>query len=80
MIVSWITLLDSVPELELIQHLPAFLPGLFRTLYGRYPTSAFRKREDLIWLPRVSPYWRLRLFIRVSFGVGRKLLHVHLCA
>lgn len=48
MIVSWITLLDSVPELELIQHLPAFLPGLFRTLYGRYPTSAFRKREDKI--------------------------------
>ena len=32
MIVSWITLLDSIPELDLLRHLPAFLPGLFRTL------------------------------------------------
>ena len=25
-------MLDSVPELDLLGHLPAFLPGLFRTL------------------------------------------------
>lgn len=25
---SWITVLDSVPELELVTHLPAFLDGL----------------------------------------------------
>ncbi|KAI9892671.1 MAG: hypothetical protein M1814_001365 [Vezdaea aestivalis] len=29
---SWITLLDSVPDLELVSHLPAFLGGLFKFL------------------------------------------------
>lgn len=28
-LVSWITLLDSIPDLELVTHLPAFLGGLF---------------------------------------------------
>jgi vacuole morphology and inheritance protein 14 len=31
-LVSWITLLDSIPDLELVAHLPAFLGGLFRFL------------------------------------------------
>ncbi|KAI5855409.1 putative vacuole-associated enzyme activator complex component [Tricharina praecox] len=31
-LVSWITLLDSIPDLELVTHLPAFLGGLFRFL------------------------------------------------
>jgi vacuole morphology and inheritance protein 14 len=31
-LVSWITLLDSIPDLELVSHLPAFLGGLFSFL------------------------------------------------
>lgn len=31
-LVSWITLLDSIPDLELVSHLPSFLGGLFRFL------------------------------------------------
>lgn len=31
-LVSWITLLDSIPDLELVSYLPAFLGGLFRFL------------------------------------------------
>ena len=31
-LVSWVTLLDSVPDLELVHYLPAFLGGLFRFL------------------------------------------------
>ncbi|KAF2835173.1 ARM repeat-containing protein [Patellaria atrata CBS 101060] len=31
-LVSWINLLDSIPELELVAYLPAFLGGLFRFL------------------------------------------------
>lgn len=31
-LVSWITLLDSIPDLEIVTHLPAFLGGLFRFL------------------------------------------------
>ncbi|KAI5789980.1 putative vacuole-associated enzyme activator complex component [Pyronema domesticum] len=31
-LVSWIVLLDSIPDLELVTHLPAFLGGLFRFL------------------------------------------------
>ena len=31
-LVSWITLLDSVPDLELITYLPSFLGGLFKFL------------------------------------------------
>lgn len=31
-LVSWITLLDSIPDLELVTHLPAFLGGLFKFL------------------------------------------------
>ncbi|KAJ4366509.1 hypothetical protein N0V95_000175 [Ascochyta clinopodiicola] len=31
-LVAWVTLLDSIPDLELIAHLPRFLGGLFRFL------------------------------------------------
>jgi vacuole morphology and inheritance protein 14 len=31
-LVSWITLLDSIPDLELVFYLPAFLAGLFKFL------------------------------------------------
>jgi vacuole morphology and inheritance protein 14 len=31
-LVSWITLLDSIPDLELVSFLPSFLAGLFRFL------------------------------------------------
>lgn len=31
-LVSWITLLDSIPDLELVVYLPSFLAGLFRFL------------------------------------------------
>jgi vacuole morphology and inheritance protein 14 len=31
-LVAWITLLDSIPDLELIAHLPRFLRGLFKFL------------------------------------------------
>lgn len=31
-LVAWITLLDSIPDLELVYHLPAFLGGLFKFL------------------------------------------------
>jgi len=31
-LVAWITLLDSIPDLELIAHLPRFLAGLFKFL------------------------------------------------
>lgn len=31
-LVSWITLLDSIPDLELVTYLPSFLGGLFRFL------------------------------------------------
>ena len=31
-LVSWVTLLDSIPDLELVSHLPAFLGGLFKFL------------------------------------------------
>ena len=31
-LVSWITLLDSIPDLELVSYLPEFLGGLFRFL------------------------------------------------
>lgn len=31
-LVSWITLLDSIPDLELVTHLPTFLDGLFEFL------------------------------------------------
>ena len=31
-LVSWITLLDSIPDLELVTYLPSFLGGLFRLL------------------------------------------------
>lgn len=31
-LVSWITLLDSIPDLELVAHLPSFLGGLLRFL------------------------------------------------
>lgn len=31
-LVSWVTLLDTIPDLELVAHLPAFLGGLFKFL------------------------------------------------
>lgn len=31
-LVSWLTLLDTIPDLELVHYLPAFLAGLFRFL------------------------------------------------
>lgn len=31
-LVSWVTLLDTIPDLELVLHLPAFLGGLFKFL------------------------------------------------
>ena len=31
-LVSWITLLDSIPDLELVSYLPSFLGGMFRFL------------------------------------------------
>lgn len=31
-LVSWVTLLDTIPDLELVSHLPAFLGGLFKFL------------------------------------------------
>jgi vacuole morphology and inheritance protein 14 len=31
-LVAWITLLDSIPDLELIAHLPRFLGGIFKFL------------------------------------------------
>lgn len=31
-LVSWVTLLDTIPDLELVYHLPAFLGGLFKFL------------------------------------------------
>ena len=31
-LVSWVTLLDTIPDLELVFHLPAFLGGLFKFL------------------------------------------------
>ena len=31
-LVSWVTLLDTIPDLELVSYLPAFLGGLFRFL------------------------------------------------
>jgi vacuole morphology and inheritance protein 14 len=31
-LVGWITLLDSIPDLELVSHLPSFLGGLFKFL------------------------------------------------
>lgn len=31
-LVSWLTLLDTIPDLELVTHLPAFLGGLFKFL------------------------------------------------
>ena len=31
-LVSWVTLLDTIPDLELVHYLPAFLAGLFRFL------------------------------------------------
>jgi len=31
-LVSWITLLDSIPDLELVSYLPSFLGGLFKFL------------------------------------------------
>ncbi|KAF1816158.1 ARM repeat-containing protein [Eremomyces bilateralis CBS 781.70] len=31
-LVNWITLLDSIPDLELVTFLPSFLPGLFKFL------------------------------------------------
>ena len=31
-LVSWVTLLDTIPDLELVAYLPAFLGGLFRFL------------------------------------------------
>ena len=34
-LVAWITLLDSIPDLELVTYLPRFLDGLFRFLSDR---------------------------------------------
>jgi hypothetical protein len=34
-LVSWLTLLDTIPDLELVSYLPAFLGGLFRFLSDR---------------------------------------------
>lgn len=31
-LVSWVTLLDTIPDLELVYYLPAFLGGLFKFL------------------------------------------------
>ena len=31
-LVSWVTLLDTIPDLELVSYLPAFLGGLFKFL------------------------------------------------
>ena len=31
-LVSWVTLLDTIPDLELVTHLPSFLGGLFKFL------------------------------------------------
>lgn len=36
-LVSWITVLDSVPELELVSYLPDFLDGLLSVPLRRYP-------------------------------------------
>ena len=33
-LVSWVTLLDTIPDLELVVYLPAFLGGLFKFLSG----------------------------------------------
>lgn len=36
-LVSWITLLDSIPDLELVSYLPSFLGGLFKFLSDPNP-------------------------------------------
>jgi vacuole morphology and inheritance protein 14 len=36
-LVSWITLLDSIPDLELVSYLPSFLGGLFKFLSDSNP-------------------------------------------
>jgi vacuole morphology and inheritance protein 14 len=36
-LVAWITLLDSIPDLELVSYLPEFLPGLFQFLSDGNP-------------------------------------------
>jgi vacuole morphology and inheritance protein 14 len=36
-LVSWITLLDSIPDLELVAYLPSFLQGLFKFLNDPNP-------------------------------------------
>ena len=36
-LVGWITLLDSIPDLELVSHLPSFLDGLFKFLSDNNP-------------------------------------------
>jgi vacuole morphology and inheritance protein 14 len=36
-LVAWVTLLDSIPDLELIAHLPRFLGGLFKFLSDTNP-------------------------------------------
>jgi vacuole morphology and inheritance protein 14 len=36
-LVGWITLLDSIPDLELVSYLPSFLAGLFRFLSDPNP-------------------------------------------
>ncbi|EIW76321.1 ARM repeat-containing protein [Coniophora puteana RWD-64-598 SS2] len=45
-LVSWITVLDSVPELELVSYLPEFLDGLFK--YMSDPTADVRTATENI--------------------------------
>ncbi|KAL7269478.1 hypothetical protein RUND412_007860 [Rhizina undulata] len=46
-LVSWITLLDSIPDLELVTHLPAFLAGLLKFLSDPNPDVKVATQQAL---------------------------------
>jgi hypothetical protein len=45
-LVAWISVLDSVPDLNMIAHLPAILEGVF--LFLSDPNKARHRRIDII--------------------------------
>ncbi|OWY44594.1 ARM repeat-containing protein [Alternaria alternata] len=77
-LVAWITLLDSIPDLELIAHLPRFLGGLFKFLSDSNQDVYTMTQQALDrFLAEIKKIARIKKGIADSKGGNEKLERRH---
>ncbi|RPA80756.1 ARM repeat-containing protein [Ascobolus immersus RN42] len=71
-LVAWITLLDSIPDLELVSYLPEFLPGLFQFLSDGNPDVQVATQNALeLFLQEIKRIARVKRGVIASRGGHR---------